>query len=279
MRKMTLRSYVGLLRLEDVLTRHPFYYKAAKCAIEVYIRLHDKPLPAEHSTAEMDEENLPPNELKKLKRKQLKAKKKAEMEASQQQQAEKRKEQHNKSRRDQNNQDGDPEAPQLDELVPDKLARPEHPLAKALDFLRPLQQLAKDHLDTHLMSFEVYYRKGKLLLMLQSLKRARKLVAADHPGFYSCLMRFQHVADTLPADLDANIRTVIDNERQHLFKGQTAAQITDQILRQHPGSIEHVLEATRWAKKHAPARQTELLKLAANFDFNHVTLEVSPVLL
>ena len=35
MRKMTLRSYVGLLRLEDVLRRHPFYFKAAKCAIEV----------------------------------------------------------------------------------------------------------------------------------------------------------------------------------------------------------------------------------------------------
>lgn len=35
MRKMTLRSYVGLLRLEDVLRRHPFYFRAAKCAIEV----------------------------------------------------------------------------------------------------------------------------------------------------------------------------------------------------------------------------------------------------
>lgn len=35
MRKMTLRAYVGLLRLEDVLRQHPFYYKAAKCAIEV----------------------------------------------------------------------------------------------------------------------------------------------------------------------------------------------------------------------------------------------------
>lgn len=35
MRKMTMRAYVALLRLEDVLRRHPFYYKAAKCAIEV----------------------------------------------------------------------------------------------------------------------------------------------------------------------------------------------------------------------------------------------------
>jgi NMDA receptor-regulated protein 1 len=41
---MTLRSYVDLLRLEDVLRSHKFYKKAAHCAINVYLRLHDKPL-------------------------------------------------------------------------------------------------------------------------------------------------------------------------------------------------------------------------------------------
>ena len=35
MRKMTLCSYVELLRLEKRLRDHPFYFKAAKCAIEV----------------------------------------------------------------------------------------------------------------------------------------------------------------------------------------------------------------------------------------------------
>lgn len=32
---MTLRAYVGLLRLEDVLRNHPFYFKTAHIAIEV----------------------------------------------------------------------------------------------------------------------------------------------------------------------------------------------------------------------------------------------------
>lgn len=44
MRKMTLRSYIGLLRLEDVLRAHPFYFKAARCAIEVYLHLFENPL-------------------------------------------------------------------------------------------------------------------------------------------------------------------------------------------------------------------------------------------
>jgi tetratricopeptide (TPR) repeat protein len=36
-RKMTLRSYVDLLRLETRLRDHPFYFRAAKCAIEVSV--------------------------------------------------------------------------------------------------------------------------------------------------------------------------------------------------------------------------------------------------
>lgn len=51
---MTLRSYVGLLRLEDVLRSHPFYFKAAKCAMEVYLRLHDYPLPDPAQAQEID---------------------------------------------------------------------------------------------------------------------------------------------------------------------------------------------------------------------------------
>lgn len=34
-RKMTLCAYVDMLRLEDVLRRHRFFYKAAMCAIKV----------------------------------------------------------------------------------------------------------------------------------------------------------------------------------------------------------------------------------------------------
>jgi len=53
MRKMTLRSYVGLLRLEDVLRSHPFYFTAAKCAIQVYLHLHDHPPHDEQSEEEL----------------------------------------------------------------------------------------------------------------------------------------------------------------------------------------------------------------------------------
>ncbi|KAF9793633.1 hypothetical protein SFRURICE_001992, partial [Spodoptera frugiperda] len=54
MRKMTLRSYVGLLRLEDVLRAHPFYFRAAKVAVDVYLRLDQHPLQDAPQTAEPD---------------------------------------------------------------------------------------------------------------------------------------------------------------------------------------------------------------------------------
>jgi hypothetical protein len=47
-----------------------------------------------------------------------------------------------------------------DDLVPEKLERPEDPLAEAMKFLTPLQQLAPNCIDTHFFAFEIYYRKG-----------------------------------------------------------------------------------------------------------------------
>lgn len=271
MRKMTLRSYVGLLRLEDVLRRHPFYFKAAKCAIEVYIRLFDKPLPAESSSEDADSENLPPSELKKLRNKQRKAKKKAELETAQQQQAQVKKEQHNKSRQAAN-ADGDPEAPQLDELIPDKLSRPEKPLEKACDFLKPLQLLAKDRIETHLMSFEIYYRKNKLLLMLQSLKRACR-INAEHPGVYSCLMRYYGVLENQSAAMDASVKTVIDAERKNLFNGCTAKQLAEQFTKKHGGSMEHLLETAKWMYTADKTKRKEAIDKITSFNLEKQTLE------
>lgn len=39
------------------------------------------------------------------------------------------------------------------------------PLDQAIKFLQPLQMLCSNLLETHLMAFEIYYRKGKILLI------------------------------------------------------------------------------------------------------------------
>ena len=66
MRKMTLSSYIEMLRLEDRIKDHPFFFRAAKTAIEVYLRLHDHPLADNENELDTNTENLSASELKKL---------------------------------------------------------------------------------------------------------------------------------------------------------------------------------------------------------------------
>ena len=103
-------------------------------------------------------DNLAPSELKKLRNKQRKAAKKAEMEKQNADQEKAKKEKHHKAQKKNNEEEVD--SPTKDDLVPEKLERPEDALSEAVKFLVPLQLLASNCLDTHLFSFEIYYRKG-----------------------------------------------------------------------------------------------------------------------
>lgn len=278
MRKMTLRSYVSLLRLEDVLRRHPFYFKAARCAIEVYLRLHDRPLAEEEQAVAQDEHVLSASELKKLKNKQRKAAKKAELETAQQAQAQVKKEQHQKHNKQQAAADGDLEAVVLDELVPDKLARPEDALEKAIEFLRPLQLLVQTKIETHLLAFEIYFRKQKPLLMLQSLKRAWRLDAND-ARLHECLMRFRvfvegaEVQGTMPEA----VKTVLAKaaEKVFAFGGQTVQQWNEAFLQKHGKSMAHVWAVAQVVALLQPTKKADAIRLVAGNDMAELRLEVS----
>lgn len=280
MRKMTLRAYVSLLRLEDVLRRHPFYFKAAKCAIEVYLQLFDHPLPEEAAQVASDDHVLSASELKKLKNKQRKAAKKAEMETAQQAQAQVKKEQHNKSRQQPQQQqaDGDPEAPQLDELIPDKLARPEDALEKATEFLRPLQLLAHERIETHLMAFEIYFRKRKSLLMLQSLKRAWRL-DANSARLHECLMRFRVLVEgaEMQQTMSEAVKQVLAGAAQKVFNfgGQSPKQWNEAFMQLNGQSLAHVWAGAQVMAVLEPTRKAEAVRLVIGFDVKDLRLEVS----
>lgn len=219
-------------------------------------------------------ENLPPSELKKLRNKQRKAKKKAELESAQAAQAQVKKEQHNKSR--QQNQDGDPEAPQLDELIPDTLARPEDPLEKAIEFLKPLQLLAKDCIETHLLAFEIYYRKNKLLLMLQSIKRAQA-IDATNAQLHLCIVRFAKVLKTAisqNAELNEHVKTVLEQETTKIFNGKSAETLNQSILEKFGKSYEHVLNVAKAMFELDSTKKEKSINLITSFPMDNVTLPV-----
>lgn len=224
-------------------------------------------------------ENLSPAELKKLRNKQRKAKKKAELENAQAAKAEKKKEQYNKSRQQQN-QDGDPEAPILDELIAEKLERPEDPLGRAIEFLKPLQMLVKENIETHLLTFEIYYRKNKLLIMMQALKRAYA-IDPNNPTLHSCIIRFIKLLQKNLGEANEFVKIVIQKEIENELPilGKQASQVNNEFLAKNKDNPAAVVAAVRVIYDEMPEKNKtkaiELLKSCSNM--KQLTLEVNLV--
>ncbi|KAG0231137.1 hypothetical protein BGW42_000488 [Actinomortierella wolfii] len=197
LRKMTLRAYVALLRLEDRLRAHPYYVRAVKNAVQCYLTMFDKPEGAD--TKEM--EGMTEAEKKKFRNKQRKAELKAQKEF------EERKAMIAADPTKKGKLDEDPEGL--------KYLKPEDPLGEALKFLRPLQELAPGRIETHLWGFEIYIRKKKLLLALKCLLKAHALNANDET-LKKQLKRFEEEVKAAK-DIKPSVKTVIDNHWGTLY--------------------------------------------------------------
>nr|CAD7442607.1 unnamed protein product [Timema bartmani] len=216
-------------------------------------------------------ENLAPADLKKLRNKQRKARRKAELEKQQAAQAQEKREQHNKSRQQ---GDAEPDAPQQDELVPEKLARIEDPLEHAIKFLQPLQTLAAHRIETHLMAFQIYYRKQKPLLMLQSIKRAHRL-DPGHPELHPCLVIFLQSLSRWKGILDHPVAMVISQEMEPITKDRNAHQLNKQFLGNQSHLLDARFEAARMMHHLDSSTQQEAITLATslNKDIGNITLK------
>lgn len=232
MRKMTLRAYVRLLRLEDVLRSHRFYFKAAKMAIECYVRLHDKPLTANDEDAEAGSSELSAKDLKKLRSKQRRAEKKAQEIKKANTEVKENKESEKKA-------DPFKEPP----LESEALSRVSDPLDQALKFLRPLQNLASNRIETHLLAYEVFIRRSKLLLMLQSVKRAHA-IDPNHPHLHEHLIKLA-VKVSVSKDLKVPVSTVIERELQKLLGNKDLKQFNSDFLERHSRSLLHRLSGSK----------------------------------
>jgi len=225
MRKVTLCAYIKLLQLEDVLRNHPFYFKAAKIAIECYLTLHDKPSLSLDGDNEKSKGQMSDKELKKLKSKQRRAQKKQQLE-------EEKKAVDTKEVKETDNKKDEGKA----KIDPKELVKCEKPLDEAIKFLTPLQLLAKERIDTHLMAFEIYYRKGKPLLMLQSIKRAFTCNPTD-PRLHLCLIRFLLKVRKDAEQYNKIVNTVLDQEMSQIVKEQDLNICNQKYLQQNPNSF------------------------------------------
>ncbi|ELU08201.1 hypothetical protein CAPTEDRAFT_222736 [Capitella teleta] len=271
MRKMTLRSYVGLLRLEDQLRSHDFYRTAAESAIQMYLRLHDHPVSDEDHTESADQENMTPSELKKWK---SKMRRKAKQEAEKQERIKMEEQRKEQLARQKAQSDPEADGPKEEELVPSKLQKPERPLEEAITFLQPLQLLSAQCMETHTLAFEIYFRKGKVLLMLQSLKRAFA-IDPSHPTLHTCLVRFQKLVKD-STSLKPTIAAVLKKEMQSLVQDKDPATLNKEFLEQNPLSLPHLLAGAKMSFYLDASSQEKSISLATKLsaDVQGVTIKM-----
>jgi len=150
LRKGQIRAYVDMIRWEDHLREHPFYARAALSAIDIYLKIHDKPLTnGTNGTGDANGEDAA--ERKKAAKKARKDAQKAEREAAA------KKNEPNKATSqadgDQKKKDDDPDGA--------KLAATTEPMTDAMKFLTPLLQYSPKFIDGQVAGFEVYMRRSK----------------------------------------------------------------------------------------------------------------------
>ncbi|KAJ7522001.1 hypothetical protein O6H91_19G078300 [Diphasiastrum complanatum] len=261
LRKMTLRAYVRMLRFQDHLHSHRFFHRAAASAIRCYLQIYDFPPKAAAEEEEAAVAGLSTAERKKYRQKLRKAEARA------------RKEAEDKAKEEETNvsqSKGGKKAGQASKSVDDdpdgeKLLHAEDPLGEAVKYLKLLQAHSHESLETHLLAFEVYLRRQKILLAFQAVKMQLQL-DSDNPDVHRCVIRFFSTMDKLSApetSADNLVRSVLTVERSSLknFGEKSLLEINQSYLDVHHESLQHRVAAAEMLFLLEPGRKAEAVSI------------------
>ena len=232
LRKQTMRVYVEMLRMEDGLYRHPVYAKAVAGAVEAYLALNDDPVgtPEEQEAAKVAA--MSPEEAKKyLQKKKKEEAKKAKEEAAAAAAA---------ATGGKKGQDGNKKVdPDPDGVA---LAATKDPLGEATKLIKRLESAAADRLDTQLLAFEVYSRKGRLLLALGAVKKALAIAGAKDPKVHVATVQLANLVQRRAAQNDGGVAA--PGAAGEVLKEELAALLGG-------GASDAAAFAASWAQQHA----------------------------
>lgn len=212
-RKVTLRAYSNVLLWEDNLLGQPYYCEAAEGIIKIYLHLYDNPsILAEE--AEPDYASMSAADRKKAKALARKKKKKATEDAEQKKTKEA--ESVDASAAD----GGKKKKPALQEITDDDpegiFLFKKDPLEEATIFSSVLSKNASHRLWTWLLHYDVASRRGKGLMALQALFKAKAL-APESSDVFSRVVDFGLNSDSWISSEVA--RAVVQTEVPVLFEG------------------------------------------------------------
>jgi peptide alpha-N-acetyltransferase len=207
LRKMTIRSYISLLKMEDNLRSQKFFVKAAEGAIRIYLKLHDEPSLKEAKSVDPELEGMSENEKKKhlSKQKKQQAKELAAKESNPKGEKE-----------DKKKKDDDPAGL--------KHLKTSQPLEEAKRFLVHLQRQCPSLLITHELTFEIAFREKAYFVAYKAL----------------CLARKYHANSSLVHSMTVRLWNVFVNEKPIL--NERLLEIVKEVEPTKFGSTNEIVE-------------------------------------
>lgn len=212
LRKTTLRSYMDVLRFEDGLFGEDYYVSAAIGISRIYLHLYDNPLSDE--TGEPDYATMSAAERKKAKaiaRKKKKAIEKEEAELSETNDTDEKKT---------SGKNGKPSFVNIDPLGKELLAK--NPLEEAATHSATLARYVPKNIDAWILRYDVAIRRGKTLMALQALHKARSL-DPENSDLFTRTVDFCSKMDSFK-DISEPARVVLKETVPLLIGGKTLSE-------------------------------------------------------
>ncbi|KAM0488648.1 hypothetical protein ACHAP7_000690 [Fusarium lateritium] len=237
LRKGQIRAYIDMMRWENHVRDHPFFSRAALDAVEVYLKLADKPSANGVNGAD-GEDGEDALAKKKAAKKAKKEQQRLEKEAAEQQ----AKQDPNKGGKE---KDGEVKKKDEDPLGL-KLAETTDPLGDAMKFINPLLQFSPKNINAQFAGFEVYMRRKKYVLALRCLTAALELDPKS-PRVHEQSVAFAQLLKTA-TDIEPKVLEVLKAEFKAVDPSTDLAKLNDEFEAANEDSPRHVLSAIKVQK-------------------------------
>lgn len=262
LRKMTLRAYISLLRLEDQLYGLPYYLRAAKGIIRSYIAIIEKPNPLIPPAPEVNETAA--NEEKKQQQPPVSAKKQKKEAKKQQKEKEKEEKERQKEKKV---EDTDPEGNQLAAVA--------DPLGEASKYVATLLKYRPNDVEGLSLASKVYTMRKKFLLAIRSIHQLAKLVPQSEEvhqrkvELHLALTSF--LSDSSTASLShPTVIELLKEQHETILSGLTPTKANDDFLSSHSSSLSHLKVALELMIKIDGKRKEEAAGFVEKVDWSSV---------
>lgn len=218
LRKVTLRSYIEVLRFEDTLYGEQYYFEAVEGIIGIYLHLHDNP-DILKKDEEPDYSKMTAAERKKAKniaRKKKKAQEKKEADQKEKEAAANGKNKDGKKGGGKQPVEVAEEDPNGEELLK------KDPLEESQKYASIVTKFAPKRFETWVLQYDVAMRRKKYLLALQALFRARA-IDAERSEYLTRLVDFATKKDEL-SGLPGAVGTIVKEETPRLLENKSVAE-------------------------------------------------------